>query len=67
MPGAEEDVVLCVGLGLFSRRGLGRGWYLSIGRADVAHLAQRGDFGFYFVGERDGGEDGEVAGCEAHC
>lgn len=69
MPGAKEDVVLCGWLVLvwLERREEGEGAYLSVRRADVAHFAQRGDFGFYFVGERDGGEDGEVAGCQAHC
>jgi hypothetical protein len=41
--------------------------YLSIWGADVAYFAQRGHFGFYFVRERDGGEDGEVACGQAYC
>lgn len=42
------------------------GTYLSIRRADVADFAHFGDLGFDFVGERNGREDGEGAGLEAH-
>lgn len=38
---------------------------LEIEGDDVAYVAAEfGDFGFGFIGQSDGGEDGESAGCE---
>ena len=40
--------------------------YLDVERGDVLHFAHFGDFLLDFIGQGDGGEDGERAILEAH-